>query len=113
MLPACAGADARQQDAYEALRTGQYEEAIEGLRRLASASDDLRAHRVLIDALMEVGRYEEAEATLLRSEAALVSARGEEAPIVRDARKRLVVLYERWGKPDAARRWQEKVAGTP
>jgi hypothetical protein len=57
VLPACAGADARQQDPYEALRTGQYEEAIEGLRRLSSGSDDVRPHRVLIDALMEVGRY--------------------------------------------------------
>ena len=50
---------------------------------------------------------------LLASEAQLVAARGEEAPVVRDARKRLVALYERWGKADEARAWQAKVADRP
>ncbi len=60
LLATCAWSDAAQ-DPYAALRAGQYGEAIAGLKLLTADSDDVRAHRTLVDALMEVGRYEEAE----------------------------------------------------
>ena len=69
---------------------------------LASSEGYIGAHLAL------EGRFQEAEAILLRSEAQLVAARGEGAPIVRDARQRLVTLYERWEKPDAAHAWRRK-----
>lgn len=58
--PACARSQA-QQDPFAALRRGDYDGALAGLQSLASNSDDARAHRTLVDALMEVGRYEQAE----------------------------------------------------
>lgn len=57
--PACAAA--QQDDPFGALRRGEYDVAIAGLQAMASSSDDARVHRTLVDALMEVGRYEEAE----------------------------------------------------
>jgi hypothetical protein len=53
-------------------------------------------------------RYPEAEQMLLQSEKALVAARGENAPIVADARKRIVAMYASWGKPAEAERWKAK-----
>lgn len=57
---ACARSEA-QQDPFAALRAGRYDEAIAGLRGMASGSDDPHVHRGLVEALMEVGRYDEAE----------------------------------------------------
>lgn len=54
-------------------------------------------------------RFAEAEPLLLTSERALVTSRGEAAPIVRDARERLVALYEAWGKASDAAAWRSKV----
>jgi cellulose synthase operon protein C len=63
--PACARQDAAAHDANttaeELYRTGRYEEAIATLR----SSADPSARRLLVQALMEVGRYEEAEAAAL------------------------------------------------
>lgn len=53
-------------------------------------------------------RFAEAEPLLVGSEQALVASRGETAPIVRDARERLVALYEAWGKPREAAAWNAK-----
>ena len=52
------------------------------------------------------GRHAEAEALLLASERALVAARGPASDSVRRARQRLALLYERWGRPEAAARWR-------
>lgn len=71
---------------------------------IASVESQIGAHLTL------EGRFPEAEALLLASEAQLVASRGESAPIVRDARTRIVTLYERWQRPDAARRWQQRMA---
>jgi len=70
---------------------------------IASSEGQLGAHLTLL------GQYPRAEATLLASERALVAARGDAAPIVKDARTRLVTLYERWGKPDSVRVWKARI----
>ena len=48
----------------------------------------------------------EAEALLLPSEQYLLEKRGLKAQTVSTARRRLVMLYERWGKDSLARRWR-------
>ena len=70
---------------------------------IASSESILGEHLILAK------RYPEAEARLLAGEAALVKARGEEAPIIQDARKRLVSLYTAWDKPAEAARWRAKL----
>jgi serine/threonine protein kinase/tetratricopeptide (TPR) repeat protein len=71
---------------------------------IASSEGQLGAHLTLR------GQYARAEVMLLDSERKIVAARGDGAPIVRDARARLVKLYERWGKPDSVRAWQDRMA---
>ncbi len=58
-------------------------------------------------------RFAEAESLLVMSERKLVELRGEEAPPVRDARLRLVTLYESWNRPDDAARWGALLAVPP
>jgi tetratricopeptide (TPR) repeat protein len=55
------------------------------------------------------GRFAEAERMLLTAERALVAARGEEAPVIRDVRLRIVKLYELWGRPGDAAAWRAKL----
>lgn len=71
---------------------------------IASSEGQIGAHLTLR------GEYVRAEAMLRESERKLVAARGDAAPIVKDARTRLVTLYERWGKPDSVRVWQQRMA---
>lgn len=71
---------------------------------IASSEGQIGAHLTLR------GEYARAEAMLRESERKLVAARGDAAPIVKDARNRLVSLYERWGKPDSVRVWKERIA---
>ena len=54
-------------------------------------------------------RFDQAEPMLLASEKALVAARGESAPIVQDARGRIVRMYEAWGKTDEEAIWRAKL----
>ena len=54
-------------------------------------------------------RFDQAEPMLLASEKALVAARGESAPIVQDARGRIVRMYEAWGKTVEAAIWRAKL----
>ncbi|MHB1328049.1 MAG: serine/threonine-protein kinase [Gemmatimonadales bacterium] len=65
---------------------------------------------ILGEHMTRAGRYTEAEQRLLASERRLVELRGESAPIVVDARTRLVDLYQAWGKPEQAAQWQAKRA---
>ncbi|MFN2316670.1 MAG: tetratricopeptide repeat protein [Gemmatimonadales bacterium] len=65
---------------------------------------------VLGEHLILQGRYQEAETHLLRSEQALVAARGAESESVRDARNRLVKLYETWGRPAQVAEWRASMA---
>jgi tetratricopeptide (TPR) repeat protein len=60
--PACAGQDAPRQDAFAAYRTRDYDAAVSGLRGLAERPDaDIRTHRTYVAALLETGKYAEAE----------------------------------------------------
>jgi serine/threonine protein kinase len=52
-------------------------------------------------------RFSEAEALLLRAHAALESSRGHDHERTVEARKRLVALYEAWGRPARAAAWAE------
>jgi len=70
---------------------------------LASSESILGGHYTL------ARRFSEAAALLVPSEKKLVEARGEGAPVVKDARARLVALYTAWGKPAEAARWQDKI----
>ncbi len=71
---------------------------------IASSEGQFGAHLALR------GDFVRAESMLIESERKLVAARGNAAPIVKDARTRLVKLYARWGKPDSARVWQDRIA---
>ena len=70
---------------------------------LASTESQLGAHFALR------GQYAVAESMLLESERKLVAARGDAAPIVADARTRIVKLYELWGKADSVRAWKGRI----
>ncbi len=74
---------------------------------IASSEGILGEHLALL------GRFEEAEALLLGSERDLLIARGEEAPIIRDAWNRLVRLYEAWNRPEDAAAWRARLATAP
>jgi eukaryotic-like serine/threonine-protein kinase len=74
---------------------------------IASSESILGEHMVL------AGRYGQAEELLLKAEKDLVVARGEEAPIIQDARGRLVKLYKAWGKKEEAERWRAKLSVSP
>ncbi len=65
---------------------------------------------ILGDLLRMRKQYPRAESMLVAAERALVAARGERAPIVADARKRLVDLYDAWGRPEQAARWRARLA---
>jgi tetratricopeptide (TPR) repeat protein/tRNA A-37 threonylcarbamoyl transferase component Bud32 len=66
----------------------------------------LSSESILGEHLALAKRFELAESLLLPSEKGLVAARGESAPIVQDARRRIVRLYESWGKPAEAAKWK-------
>lgn len=65
---------------------------------------------ILGEHLVRERRFPEAERLLLASEQALVTSRGEAANIVADARNRIVMLYDAWGKPEQAAGWRAKLA---
>jgi serine/threonine-protein kinase len=71
---------------------------------IASSESILGAH------LARRGRFAEAESLLVPAERKLVEIRGEDAPVVKDARTRLGDLYEAWGKPADAARWRSRIA---
>ena len=58
------------------------------------------------EGLVLAGRYAEAESLLLPSERYLLEKRGLKGQSVATARRRLVMLYERWGKDSLAGRWR-------
>ncbi|MBP6773326.1 MAG: serine/threonine protein kinase [Gemmatimonadaceae bacterium] len=70
---------------------------------IASSEGQIGAHLTLR------GEYARAESMLVESERKLVAARGDAAPIVKDARTRLVTLYERWGKADSVQVWRARM----
>ena len=76
----------------------------EGHWVLASSESILGAHMTL------TGNFTGAEALLLPAEKKLVELRGESAPVVKDARTRIVDLYTAWGNLDKAAQWQRKIS---
>jgi hypothetical protein len=76
----------------------------EGHWLVYSSESILGAHMTL------ARRFEDAEALLLPAEKKLVEARGEEAPVVNDVRKRIVALYKSWGKNAEAAKWEAKLS---
>lgn len=76
----------------------------EGHWLIFSSESILGAHMTL------ARRFEDAEALLLPAEKKLVEARGEEAPVVNDVRKRIVALYKAWGKEAEAAKWTAKLS---
>ena len=70
----------------------------EGHWLIASSESILGEH------LARIGRYAEAESLLTVSERKLIEARGEDAPVVQDARRRRATLYRLWGKTDSTDR---------
>jgi hypothetical protein len=53
-------------------------------------------------------RYPEAEALLLRAHAGLETSRGGDHDRTVEARRRLVALYEAWGRPERAASWRSE-----
>ncbi len=79
-------------------------QAVAVMRR-ALAPEDWRtrgAESVLGVCLTRLGRYDEAEPLLEGSYQALLAQRGEDARETREARERLIELYERSGRPERA-----------
>ena len=70
----------------------------------------LSSESILGAHMTAAGRFKEAEGLLLPAERKLVEARGEEAPVVNDVRKRIVALYKAWGKEDEALKWEAKLS---
>ncbi len=55
-------------------------------------------------------RYSEAEPLLSESYAALKSVQTDRSPLTQEAARRLVTLYQSWGKPEEAAHYQAAVA---
>jgi len=56
-------------------------------------------------------RFPEAENLLLGAERDLVQTLGDGAPVVADARRRLVDLYTAWNRPADAQKWRDRLPG--
>jgi tetratricopeptide (TPR) repeat protein len=68
------------------------------------------AESILGECLTAEGRYQDAEPLLLRGRASLEAARGRAGdPRVVQATRRLVALYEAWGRPLRAAEWRAKL----
>ena len=72
----------------------------------------LSSESILGGHMVAARRFDEAAALLLPAERKLVDARGEDAPVVNDVRKRIVTLYKAWGKNDEAAEWEAKLSGS-
>ena len=70
---------------------------------IASSRSTLGAHLIL------AGRLAEAEPMLLEAEKALTTALGDQAPVVADARRRLVDLYVAAKRPSEAEAWRKRL----
>ena len=66
-------------------------------------------HSVLGGALTGRGKFDEAEPLLLDGYAGMKDHADAPADRKRQARKRIVALYESWGKPAQAAKWRAKL----
>jgi hypothetical protein len=105
----------RSLDQMDSLAAGEYwlRESLAIRRKVYPAGHFLilSSQSILGEHLALAKRFDQAEPMLLESEKALVEARGESAPIVKDARERIVRMYEAWGKPGEAAKWRAVIAG--
>ena len=87
-------------------------ESLELRRRALPAGHWLIASSegILGDCLAKRGRFVEAEALLLRSLERLAGSMGEDHERAVEARRKLVTLYEAWGKPSKADRFRASPA---
>jgi serine/threonine protein kinase/tetratricopeptide (TPR) repeat protein len=101
-------------------RLEQFEEAERVLRLGLEIRENLipdswltpNARSMLGEALVGLGRFQEAEPLLILGRRGLVGRRGtilpaRRAEVLRDAVDRLVKLYERWGIPGQAEAWRQ------
>ncbi|MEE8459040.1 MAG: serine/threonine-protein kinase [Phycisphaerales bacterium] len=68
-----------------------------------------KTRSVLGSALRGLGRYEEAEPLLLESFPDILADRGPDNRRTHEAARRVVDLYEAWGKPESAAPWRAKL----
>ncbi len=71
------------------------------------------ARSVLGHCLIGQGRYEEAEPLLVDSYPVIRDAKGGGSRYTRDALARVAALYQAWGKPDEAARYQSSAPSAP
>jgi eukaryotic-like serine/threonine-protein kinase len=99
-------------------RTGRSREAETYLResleirtRLLAKGNQLIAasEGALGECLTTEKRYAEAEPLLQRSYATMKGVQGERGPLTLEALRRLAALYQSWGKPDEAARYQAAI----
>ncbi len=68
-----------------------------------------RSMKIYAECLLKLGRYGMAESVLLEARQSLSERKGETNPFTIDATKLLIELYDAWGKPVEADRWQTKL----
>lgn len=77
-------------------------------RRLPAGHSKTAGVRIDLGAcLLTLGRYSEAENEMLAGYASIVEAQGTNHPPVRSALKRIVRLYEAWGRPEPAAKYRD------
>ncbi len=100
---------------------GRYDEAEQWYRRSIDLFEQFYGptflttieHRLMLtDVLRDQGRYDEAEVMLLSAYENLDGRRGHGGSGEARALRRLVTLYEAWGKPDEAQRYQALLEAT-
>jgi len=69
----------------------------------------MNVRRSLAECLTGMGRYVEAEEELLAVHKRMHDRRGPQHHFTQMAIRSLVDLYEAWGKPEQAARWQAKL----
>ncbi|MGB2901387.1 MAG: serine/threonine-protein kinase [Candidatus Acidiferrum sp.] len=90
-------------------------EALEIRTRLLPAGNQLigASEGALGECLTTQKRYTEAEPLLRRSYATMKGVQGEHGPLTLEAVRRLAALYQAWGKPEEAARYQAGVKQLP
>ena len=68
---------------------------------------------LLADARIQLGKYAEAERVAQETYESYLELYGPQAPRTRDARDRMIELYEAWGRPGKAAEWRAKGAPSP
>ncbi|MHC4108896.1 MAG: serine/threonine protein kinase [Planctomycetota bacterium] len=68
---------------------------------------------LLAEARIELGKYAEAEPVAEETYQSYLELYGPQAPRTRNAKNRLIELYEAWGKPAKAAEWRAKGAPSP